>query len=94
MPPLPTRLYVAHRNNFTVRSCRFCTGTIQALFENEGMMHHINVSVGKLKGILKNLYVPFYILYNFNGLMMTYSKVETCCTNEVHIRLDLLTVIA
>jgi hypothetical protein len=39
-----------------VRSCRFCTGTIQALFENEGMEHNINVSVGKVKRILKNLY--------------------------------------
>jgi hypothetical protein len=73
MPPLHTSLYVAHRSNITVRSCRFCTGTIQALFENEEMGHHKNMSVGKLKGILKNLYeiysrifsyIPVYVLYN------------------------------
>jgi len=72
MPPLPTCLYIAHRNNIAVRRSRFCTGTIQALFENEVLGHHINMSVGKVKGILKNFYIPFYVLYNLRCLMITY----------------------
>jgi len=64
MRPLLPCLYVAHRSNITVRSCRFFTGTLQALFENEGIGHHITMSVGKVKGVLKNLYIPFYVLYN------------------------------
>ena len=79
MPPLPTCICVAHRSNITVRNCRFCAGTIQALFENEGMGHHKNMSVGKVKGILK-IYVFSFKFY-------------TICSDHTKYQRDALNII-